>query len=96
MGLQNSGGISNPGLAYVQINYVNYIYTATYTEYNTQNTSPYYIKKGYYTIGTKSGWVYILAPYLGCILASIFHWKTTNIMRKMKDDTSKPLPIKNI
>lgn len=65
------------------------MYTATFTnsEYNSTSPSPYYIEKGYYKIGTKSGWVYILAPYLGCILASIFHWKTTNIMRKMKDDT---------
>ena len=41
MGLKNSGGISNPGLAYVQINYVSYMYTANYS--SEYESNPYKI-----------------------------------------------------
>ena len=100
MGLKNSGGISNPGLAFVQINYASWMYNGQYVDsgFNVSNlnNNPYHIQDGYYIISTKSGWVYVLAPFIGCILASIFHWKTTNIMRLMKDTTKNTVPVKTI
>ncbi len=41
--------------------------------------------KPYYTISTSSCWVYVFAPLIGCVFASIFHWKNTNMVRNMKD-----------
>ena len=31
-------------------------------------------------------WIYIFAPILGGLLASLFHWKTVTFRRKMKYD----------
>jgi len=31
-------------------------------------------------------WVYIIAPLIGSLLASVFHWKTVTLRRKMKFD----------
>ena len=31
-------------------------------------------------------WAYVIAPIIGSVLASIFHWKTVTYRRKMKYD----------
>jgi hypothetical protein len=56
MGIQNSGGISNPGLAFVQIHYASYLYNGKYNDANINSSyeepGPFYIKQ--YNISTKS------------------------------------------
>ena len=48
--------------------------------------NPFYLGKFKYEVSQSSMWVYIIAPLIGSLLASVFHWKTVTLRRKMKFD----------
>ena len=90
--MTTTGGSLNPaaGFIYSLFQYANVKFRPPD---DSNGINPWSLEDMGFTVSLKSIWIYTLGPLVGGLLAGLFHWRLTSMMKKFKLDRSVKMSV---